>query len=466
MRLHSFSLCLAYFVASIFIYFPHATIAVRGGGHGPVPVSDGPIVKKDKRWPLVSSGFGEISAVKIRDGNGSYYLQFITLNPRALFLPVYLHSDMLFYVNSGNGSLSWMNVEKDKLQQMVLHRGDVFRLSSETVFYIQNNVVQSYGYQPKKLEIYAIFPGSEVDLQTEEQLAGVYTAVNDLVLGFDDIVLQSTFRAPEELIEELRAGRERQPLIVDGQPQACTSTWDIGSWGIRATLGTMSNDIFNVENSMKAYNIFKEDHDVETYFGWSVTVTSKESDALKHTKFGVFMVNLTKGSMMGPHWNPNTAEVAIVLQGEGMIQVVCPGIASETECKNSRLKVEEGDVFVVPRYHPMAQISFNNNTFVFMGFKLAEKDERPQFLRGKYSLLQKLDRNVLQKSFNVKKTTIEWILSNKKEKIISECISCAEEEAAREEGGGDGALPPEEGGGGGVMPPEEGGGSGGGIQVY
>ncbi|KAM0011166.1 putative rmlC-like cupin domain superfamily, rmlC-like jelly roll protein [Helianthus debilis subsp. tardiflorus] len=167
--------------------------------------------------------------------------------------------------------------------------------------------------------------------------------------------------------------------------------------------------------------------------------------------------------MMAPHWNPNTAEVAIVLQGEGMIQVVCPGIASETECKNSKLKVEEGDVFVVPRNHPMAQISFNNNTFVFMGFKLAAKDERPQFLRGKYSVLQRLDRNVLQKSFNVKKTTIDWILSNKKEKIISECISCAEEEAAREEGGGGGALPPKEGGGGGALPPEEGGGSSGGM---
>ncbi|KAM0011165.1 putative rmlC-like cupin domain superfamily, rmlC-like jelly roll protein [Helianthus debilis subsp. tardiflorus] len=112
MRLHSFSICLtlfAYFVASIFVYFPHVTIAVRdGGGDGPVPVSDGPIVKKDKRWPLVSSGFGEISAVKVRDGNGSYYLQFITLNPRALFLPVYLHSDMLFYVNSGI-IISWEN---------------------------------------------------------------------------------------------------------------------------------------------------------------------------------------------------------------------------------------------------------------------------------------------------------------------------------------------------------------------
>lgn len=65
----------------------------------------------------------------------------------------------------GNGTLSWMNMEKENLQKVMLHKGDVFRLSSQTVFYIQNNVVQSYGYQAEKLQIYAIFPGSEVALQ-------------------------------------------------------------------------------------------------------------------------------------------------------------------------------------------------------------------------------------------------------------------------------------------------------------
>ncbi|MFS8010627.1 putative rmlC-like cupin domain superfamily, rmlC-like jelly roll protein [Helianthus anomalus] len=428
MRLNSFAVGLLLSVYFVFIYLPHATTALGGG---PVPVSDGPTVRKDERWPLMSSEFGEVSAVKISDGkNGCYYLHFITMNPCSLFLPVYLHSEMLLYVNSGNGTLSWINVKADddgKLQQVVLKRGDIFRLTSETVFYLQNNVVEPYGYHPQNLQIYAIFPGSEVELQND-LLVGAYTPVHDLVLGFDNRVLQSTLsvlplplrtrrnkknNVPEEVIEELRGG-ENQPLIVDGQFEISASK------GIRALIGT--NDIYNVENKKKkkkkdkmmAFNVFNEDHDVDNCFGWSVVVTSEELDVLKDTNFGVFMVNLAKGSMMAPHWTPNTVEIAIVLHGQGVIEVVCPGIASETKCENSRLMVEEGDVFVVPRAHPMAQMSYNNDSFVFMGFMLKQEKESPQYLAGKLSILQRLDRKVLAKSFNVRNTTIDWILGTRR----------------------------------------------------
>ncbi|KAL8193765.1 hypothetical protein R6Q57_026457 [Mikania cordata] len=238
----------------------------------------------------------------------------------------------------------------------------------------------------------------------------------------------------EEVIEELRAG-EKQPLIVEGQSEADVSSWDVGSWVVRALTGTNNHDIFKAENNKKTYNVFKEDHDVETCYGWSVIVTRKKLDVLKHTNFGVFMVNLAKGSMMAPLWNPTGVEIGIVLHGHGEIQMVCPSIiANEIECKNSRLRVEEGDVFVVPRYHPMAQISFNNDSFVFMGFMLKQKNESPQFLSGKLSILQRLDRKVLEKSFNAKNTTIDWI------SYIYECISCVDEELAmkRKEGGGGG----------------------------
>ncbi|MFS7898460.1 putative rmlC-like jelly roll protein [Helianthus anomalus] len=98
MRLNSFAVGLLLSVYFVLIYFPHATTALGGG---PVPVSDGPTVRKDERWPLMSSEFGEVSAVKISDGkNGCYYLHFITMNPCSLFLPVYLHLEMLLYVNS------------------------------------------------------------------------------------------------------------------------------------------------------------------------------------------------------------------------------------------------------------------------------------------------------------------------------------------------------------------------------
>ena len=137
---------------------------------------------------------------------------------------------------------------------------------------------------------------------------------------------------------------------------------------------------------------------------------------------------------MGPHWNPNTAEVAIALQGQGMIQVVCPDIESETGCENMKFKVEEGDVFVVPKDHPVTQLSFNYDTFVFMGFMLNYKDVSPKYLGGTLSILQNLDRTVLAKSFNVGNTTIDQLLNDKREKVIYECISCAE--AAAGAGGG------------------------------
>ncbi|KAK9061988.1 hypothetical protein SSX86_019172 [Deinandra increscens subsp. villosa] len=461
---NSFSVCLvlsAYFVIHILICFPPAATAGYQVA-GPVPVSDGPTVSKDERWPLVSSEFGEISAVKISDGeDGCYYLQFITMNPGSLFLPVYLHSEMLLYVNSGSGTLSWMNVEEDddkRHDQVMLRRGDIYRLTTGTVFYLQNNLnYSSYEYYqlsitrvrtpnttykqnsiyflhqlPQKLQIHAIFPGSEVHLHNDRFIE-VYTGVHELVLGFDNQVLQSTFNVPEEVIEELKCG-ENQPLIVEGQS---TSMWEQdGSWGLRSALQGKTNKKQN--KKIKPYNIFKADHDVDTCFGWSTIVTSRELDVLKHTDFGVFMVNLTKGSMMAPHLNPTADEVAVVLNGQGVIQVVCPGIAGETECKNSRLMVEEGDVFVVPRYHPMAQISFNNDSFVFMGFMRTLKNESPQYLAGKLSIFQRLDRKVLEKSFNVRNTTIDWVLSNEKKETIYECVSCAEEEVTgkSEQGGG------------------------------
>ncbi|KAK6924324.1 hypothetical protein RJ641_010524 [Dillenia turbinata] len=65
-------------------------------------VGKGLVVKKSRRKSLVSTEFGEISAVDIKDENGvSYHLQFITLEPNSLFLPVLLHADMVFYVQTG-----------------------------------------------------------------------------------------------------------------------------------------------------------------------------------------------------------------------------------------------------------------------------------------------------------------------------------------------------------------------------
>lgn len=73
-----------------------------GGVPAVVPGKHGTVVKKDDRMSVVTAEYGEISSVKVSDGkDGFYHLQFITMEPNSLFLPVHLHSDMVFYVQSG-----------------------------------------------------------------------------------------------------------------------------------------------------------------------------------------------------------------------------------------------------------------------------------------------------------------------------------------------------------------------------
>ncbi|PSS36456.1 Vicilin-like seed storage protein [Actinidia chinensis var. chinensis] len=383
----------------------------------------GSVVRRDERRSLVSTEYGEISAVEISDGAiGRYHLQFITLEPNALLLPVLLHADMVFYVKTGSGRLIW--VDEDEKRTVNLRQGDVYRLQPGTAFSVQSNLEA----ERQKLRIYALFTNSIEDLQ--EPSMGRYSSIRDLILGFDKKVLQAAFNVPEEVIEEITSG-PTMPAIVHAEPKKGRTFWEFETQFMKGLLGSKGYSMFDLENKkrkIKTFNILKADKDFENCNGWSLMVTKKNLPALRGSNIGLLMVNLTKGSMMGPHWNPMATEISIVIEGGGMVHVVCSSTMDESECKNMRFRVEEGDVFAVPRFHPMAQMAFNNGSLVFMGFSTSTKKNHPQFLAGKASVLQTLDRQVMAVSFNVTNTTISQLMDSQRESIILDCTSCAEEE--------------------------------------
>ncbi|KAK4490592.1 hypothetical protein RD792_001277 [Penstemon davidsonii] len=381
------------------------------------------VVKREKRTSIVSTENGEISAVRVI--NGSYLLHFFTLEPNALFLPVILHADMVFYVNTGSGRLSW--TEENDLKHADVSRGDVYRLQEGSVFFIQSNLET----ERQKLRIHALFSNSNQDIR--KPVITPYSSIRDMVLGFDRKVLQASFMVPEEVIDEL-LNATKQPAIIHGVPSTKSMAREVETRFIRGILrSSRSYSIFESnkkkKGSAKLFNIFNEDKDFQNDNGWSTTVTRKKLSALKGSSIGLYMVNLTAGSMMGPHWNPMATEIAIVLQGRGMVPVVCSDISNETLCKNTRFEVEVGDVFVVPRFSLMAQMAFNNDTFVFMGFSTSSKKNHPQYLAGQASVLRTLDKDVLALSFNVSNTTtLDHILASQRDSVILGCTSCAEEE--------------------------------------
>ncbi|KAL7101784.1 hypothetical protein ACP275_08G076300 [Erythranthe tilingii] len=401
----------------------HAEEGVRASGF---------LVKKEKRTTVVSTEYGEISAARATDNiNGSYLLHFFTLDPNSLFLPVILHADMVFYVHTGSGKLSW--TEEDELRTTDLIRGDVYRLEEGAVFFLQSNL-ETTKTERQKLRIHAIFTDPNNGLH--EPITGPYSSIRDMVLGFDSKVLQAAFNVPAEVIDEILNGT-KPPAIIHGvtKTKKSTSSWEVETQFVRALLrsNVYNYNIFETnkkkkKTSVKLFNLFRESKDFENCNGWSTTVTRKKLSALKGSNIGLFMVNLTTGSMMGPHWNPTATEVAVVLQGRGMVRVVCASVSNETECKNRRFEVEEGDVFVVPRFHPMAQMAFNNGTLVFMGFSSSAKRNHPQYLAGQASVFRTLDRDVLALAFDVSNTTLDQLVGPQKESVILSCVSCAEEE--------------------------------------
>ncbi|MBA0861056.1 hypothetical protein Goshw_023983 [Gossypium schwendimanii] len=386
----------------------------------------GQLVLKHDRKLLTQTEHGEISAAIVTDGTkGPYHLQFITLEPNSVFLPVLLHANMVFFVHTGSGTLSW--TDDDDMRDVNLRKGDVYRLPEGSAFYVQSSLEA----EREKLRIYAIFTNAEDDIY--EPSIGAYSSITDVVLGFDTRVLQAAFKVPEDLIEIMRASKP--PAIIHAVQKEGKMLVEWQARLLKAFLGDNRDGFFHSINGkktkkkMRAYNVLEADPDFENCNGWSLTVDRKDLHILKHSNIGLFMVNLTKGSMMAPHWNPRASEIAIVLQGQGMVRVVCSSNAKECECRDMRYRVREGDIFAVPRFHPMAQMSFNNDSFVFMGFStLTTKRNHPQFLVGKKSALRIMDKQILALSFNVSNATIDQLLQPQRESVILDCTSCAEEE--------------------------------------
>ncbi|KAF2300558.1 hypothetical protein GH714_014024 [Hevea brasiliensis] len=175
-----------------------------------------------------------------------------------------------------------------------------------------------------------------------------------------------------------------------------------------------SGDIYHIPG----FSILPEIPDFRNNYGSSIALDDSDYDPLKHAGLGVYLVNLTAGSMMAPHVNPTATEYGVVLRGTGTIQIVYPN-----GTQAMKVKVAEGDVFWVPRSR--------TGPFEFFGFTTSARKNRPQFLAGASSVLRTLKGPELAAAYGMSNESLNHLLEAQRESVILPSASAAPPDMAK-----------------------------------
>ncbi|OMO71215.1 Cupin 1 [Corchorus capsularis] len=395
--------------------------------------------------PVMSSDAGEmrvVQSVSSRIIEKPLHIGFITMEPNTLFIPQYLDSTLILFVRTGEARVGC--ISKDEMVERRLKIGDLFMIPAGSTFYILNP-----GEGQRLHMICSIDPSDSLQLATFQSFfigGGIYP--QSVLAGFGPETLSTALNVSETNLTKLFSKQQEGPFVYltkshapsiwakfsqleekdrlnqlkrmidhqeeeeeeeDQQQSASAWSWrkllDSYVWGVE--------DISLKDRKPDSYNIYKSSPDFKNNYGWSIAVDKSHYKALKHSGIGIYLVNLTAGSMMAPHVNPRATEYGIVLRGTGRIQIVYPNGSLAMDAK-----VKQGDVFWVPRYFPFCQIASRTGPFEFFGFTTSSHKNRPQFLAGSNSLIHILNTPELAAAFGVSEETIERIINAQREAVI------------------------------------------------
>uniref|UniRef100_A0A0D9VTR5 Cupin type-1 domain-containing protein n=1 Tax=Leersia perrieri TaxID=77586 RepID=A0A0D9VTR5_9ORYZ len=430
---------------------------VRGRPWPPATVVPDPW---QRDWSAAASGCRE----------GLMHIGFITMEPKTLFVPQYVDSNLILFVFLGEVKVGW--IHKDELVEKNLKMGDILHIDAGSTFYLVNS-----GKGQRLKIIFSIDASDSIGFSPYQAFflgggGGAAGHPQSVLAGFDPKTLVIAFNTTyEELEQTLLAPKTKGPIMYyttepmsggeehreqtaqrgvwykgaqrgeaaaaghwspvgrggEEEPSVYEPTSSTWSWrNLVARLlgvggGGESNSMDAQQNKKKdktvrapePYNLYESGSGFKNTYGSSVAVDKHDYEPLGHSDFGIYLVNLSAGSMMAPHVNPRATEYGIVLRGAGCIQVVFPNGTLAMSAT-----VRAGDVFYIPRYFPFCQVASLGGPFVFFGFTTSARRNHPQFLVGSSSVLRTLLGPELAAAFGVPEKEMRKLVLSQKEAVI------------------------------------------------
>ncbi|KAH7561001.1 hypothetical protein JRO89_XS10G0156600 [Xanthoceras sorbifolium] len=343
---------------------------------------------------VVKTDAGEMRVVRSFGGrivNRPMHVGFITMEPKTLFTPQYMDSSLILFIR--RGTLSFWEarvgyIYEDDLAERRLKMGDVYRIAAGSTFYLENigegqrlhiicsiDPSESLGMGMEAFQSFYISGGTYPSASVlsgfhPETLANAFNVSQEEVAEMFDrkmdgpIMYVSDSHSPKlwakfvQMKEQDRLQQLKRMVEFEKEPQEGEGEEEeIISWSWRKLLNSIFGTSVNkneredretrkergTSKGPDSYNIYDRKPDFRNDYGWSIALDKSDYKPLKHSGIGIYLVNLTAGSMMAPHVNPTATEYGVVLGGSGRIQIVYPNGTTAMDTK-----VKEGDVFWVP----------------------------------------------------------------------------------------------------------------------
>ncbi|KAL2328651.1 hypothetical protein Fmac_022078 [Flemingia macrophylla] len=398
---------------------------------------------------VVETEFGEMRVLKSHMDvilDRRMHIGFINMEPKSLFVPQYLDSNLIIFIRRGEAKLGF--IYEDELAERRLKTGDVYVIPAGSAFYLVN-----IGEGQRLNIICSVDPSTHFGLDTFRSFyIGGGAKSHSVLSGFESPILESAFNESRTVIEKIFSTKLDGPFVYVGDSHA-PSLWtkflqlkkedkekhlkqmvqDRGEgdddeeeeekkntnrpWRklLETVFGKVNGKAMNKDTngSPEPVNLYGKKPDFSNAYGWSKTVNGDEHHPLRKPDIGIFHVNLTAGSMLSPHLNPIAAEFSIVLSGYGKFQMLFPNGSNAMN-----VHIKPGDVFVVPKYFPFCQIASRDGPLEFFGFSTSAKENKPQFLAGAVSLLRTLMGPELAAAFGVNEDTLRRVLDAQHEAVI------------------------------------------------
>ncbi|KAL5832968.1 hypothetical protein ACOSQ3_016642 [Xanthoceras sorbifolium] len=254
---------------------------------------------------VVKTAAGEMRVVMTSGGgrvaDRPMHIGFITMEPETLFVPQYIDSSLILFVNRGEATVG--SIYKNELEERQLKTGDVIDpseslgLGAFRSFFIgggSHSTSLLAGFHRETLANAFNVSESEVEEILNKPSEGPIVYMSDshspsLWAKFLQLKKQDRLQQLKGMVG-IQQEPEEEEEEEDEEEQITTWSW------------RKLNSVFGIKNNKgqrgsteypDSYNIYDRSPDFKNNYGWSIALDESDCSPPKHSGIGVYLVNLT-----------------------------------------------------------------------------------------------------------------------------------------------------------------------------